>query len=126
VTAEITPKDAQPFPFEKVLMVAIYAPATGPERKLFFEQLQAHPWINEHTTPTIILGDFNLDFSKREGRSSDGRWLSSNFLNLHNDLTTFNRGPHHSRIDYILVSEEVKNVTIKPKMQHSPIFHIRS
>jgi hypothetical protein len=113
ITVEISPTIPQTWNVEKIMLVAIYTPATPSDRRSFYQQLTEALDGMDHTVPTIIIGDFNLDFHRREGPSQHIRQLLTYASPIENDLPKFHRGKHHSTIDHVLPNTQAKHKSNK-------------
>jgi hypothetical protein len=120
ITVEISPTIPQTWNVEKLMLVAIYTPATPSDRRSFYQQLTDALDGLDHTVPTIIIGDFNLDFHRRESRSQHIRQLLTYASPIENDIPTFHRGKHHSTIDHALLNTQAKNKLNKFEVIPSP------
>jgi hypothetical protein len=75
IIVEIHPTVPESWNVEKIVLVAIYAPANRGDQRSFFQQLTNAIQTVDNTAPMLIIGDFNLDFRRREGRSQHIRNL---------------------------------------------------
>ena len=121
IIVEIHPTVPESWNVEKIVLVAIYAPANRGDQRSFFQQLTNAIQTVDNTAPMLIIGDFNLDFRRREGRSQHIRNLLAYASPIENDIPTFHRGKHHSIIDHALLNVQAKHKMNNFKITPSPL-----
>jgi exonuclease III len=120
IIIDLKPKNEQDDDIPTLRVISIYAPANRTNRPSFYSNLLNNPFLQNSESPIILMGDLNFDFQKPEGLKPYGQILQSNYLCLHPDVPTWHSANSHSRLDYILISKELRPYAYRPTVKQTP------